>query len=611
MPKQKPHSIDNWRENKSSFPNPFPYIRDSKNYFSKKYFRYDFQAGLNLALLGIPQSISYAAIADLPVIYGVFTALICSFISPFFSSSGNLSFGATNATAVLLSTFLVGGSISTSDLSLIVLMVGVFCILGAFLKVAELSQFISRSTLTAYLLIAAIFIGLKQLQHVFGVSEQIGIANSNLFGLSYQLLKSLPHFQWATLLIASFSAACYLLMQRKFPRLPNFSNTLFVSCLLVFFLNHFFPSLRLGNLDYFNNFHLRELKINLPNLGNIEVWSRIGELSNIALAIAFLATIETIGMGKSLAAKRGQPVCPNQTLLSLGINNLFCGLGPGMISSGSLTRSTLSYESKAKTQISSVLSGLFSLIFVWLILSFSLLDQLPKASLAGLLVAVSIVMIKKRSIQICLNTTKDDFWVFIVTCSSALFLPIYTSILLGTGLSFILFLRRVSHPYLAEFGIDDSGKIRELKHESIRPNPNISIIHVEGSLFFGAAELFRQQIERLSVNPNLKVILLQLRNARDIDATAAFALHELIDFMHKKNCYLLLCGVTEITQKCLERSWVLPELEKDCDSSKGETNWFSHQMKNPNLSTREALRRAQELIGNEHTAEVEVVSRLD
>ena len=130
-----------------------------------------------------------------------------------------------------------------------------------------------------------------------------------------------------------------------------------------------------------------------------------------------------------------------------------------------------------------------------------------------------------------------------------------------------------------------------------RPIPAISIVHVEGDLFFGAAELFRTQIQRTITDPQLKVIILRLKNARHLDATSVMALEDLILFMRQKNLALLVSGASSEVYRVLKKSGILETLQAGCDREAGESNLFLNAPSNPNLSTRDALKRAQQLLG--------------
>ena len=127
--------------------------------------------------------------------------------------------------------------------------------------------------------------------------------------------------------------------------------------------------------------------------------------------------------------------------------------------------------------------------------------------------------------------------------------------------------------------------------------PQISIVHVEGDLVFGAADLFLKQVQRVAEDPSLAVIVLRMRNARNLDATSVFALKELHQFTSRNGRHLIISGASREVYRILRKSGLMVELQEGCDRSKGQSNVFLVEPRNPNMSTRRALMRAQELLG--------------
>ena len=90
---------------------------------------------------------------------------------------------------------------------------------------------------------------------------------------------------------------------------------------------------------------------------------------------------------------------------------------------------------------------------------------------------------------------------------------------------------------------------------------------------------------------------MRLKNARHLDATSVLALEDLIRFMRGKGLHLIVSGAPRQVYKVLKQSGVLETLQEGCDRKNGETNLFIGNPSNPNISTRDALLRAQELLG--------------
>lgn len=136
----------------------FP-IRKTAATYQKAYLGGDIRAGINVALLAFPQGMAYALIAGLPIQYGIYGSAIAALIAPLFARSRFITLGPTNATSVmLLSAFAslqIVGPEKIAMVPLLVLLVGLFICLGAYFKVANLVQYISRSVITGYITAAA------------------------------------------------------------------------------------------------------------------------------------------------------------------------------------------------------------------------------------------------------------------------------------------------------------------------------------------------------------------------------------------------------------------------------------------------------------------------
>ena len=213
---------------------------------------------------------------------------------------------------------------------------------------------------------------------------------------------------------------------------------------------------------------------------------------------------------------------------------------------------------------------------------------LPKAALAVVVICVAAALIHPRQIRIALRATKSDGFVFIVTFIATLMVPLHVAIFTGIGLSVILYLRKASRPTLVEYEFNPEGQLREAEGAK-RQHPAISIVHEEGDLFFGAAELFRSQIQRTLVDPNLRIIILRLKNARHLDATSVLALEELVRNLRRNDRHLIISGAMRDVYRVLKDSGMIDII--------GRENFFMGSAINPNLATRNALRRAQEILG--------------
>lgn len=585
----------------------FPFLAALRRYNPDK-LRHDSRAAANVTLLAVSQAFAFATIAGLPVVYGVMCTAVAALVAPIFAASRHTIMGPTNATAFMLfSFFSVNPELAgrwSELVPLLVLMVGLIAVFGSLLRVADLMQFVSRSVLVGYISGAAVLILVNQLIPLLGVGAWMGHDSAASFvGMVVGLAKVWSHTDWVSLAIGTATLVIYGGLTKWKPHWPVFAIALILASALFGSLIRFQVGPFAGAAT-FTTFGFDELIPRLPHLMREGIFNDLSDLLGVAFAIAFLASLENTLMAKGLASRSGDHADVNQDMFSVGMANIASAIAGGMPASGSLTRSTLNFESGARTRFASFFSGVYSLGFAVLIAASAgwgvpLIDYVPKAALAALVIALSFSLFNLRHIRICLRSTSDDAVVLIITFIATLLAPLHVAIFIGVALSISLFLRKASRPYLVEYEFNDDGELREMGEKRKRPIPAISIVHVEGDLFFGAAELFRTQIQRTVTDPAIQVIILRLKNARHLDATSVLALEDLIGFMRDKGLHLIVSGASREVYRVLKKSGVLLTLQAGCDRKAGESNLFLTNPRNPNLSTRGALKRAQQFLGSE------------
>lgn len=558
---------------------PFPLIKSLRNYSLRNAIA-DLRAGTNVALLDFPQGMAYALIAGLPVQMGIFCSALSSITGPCLASSRFVMLGPTNATAVmLLSTFLTLGYAPEQAiviLPMMLLLVGIFMVAGAFIGVASITQYVSRAVVAGYITAAACLIIVNQLKTVLGLH----VPRAGTFAESLQnLIVGINAFQWEALAIATLTLLVYLPLKRWARGLPTVALTLVVGSGLAALLGRF--GIHAEMLDPVG---VRSWEFGLPAL-------RFGDLAviaNGALAVAFLSLLESSSIAKTLAAQSGDRVDLNQQMLSMGAANFACAFGGGMAVSGSLTRSVLNFKSGAQTAISSIFSGV--LLVGGLFLLGGYIGYIPKPALAMLVILVGFSLINRATIWIMLKTTRSDATVFLTTFVGGLFLPLDTAIYLGAATSIGLFLHKASKPGLKELSFDDKGSLVEQKLENHREErPEIAIVHVEGDLFFASSDVFLDQMRHVVTHPALGIIILRLRNARNLDASVALTIKDLILFARTNGRDVIVSGAHPQVERIFKNSGLLTIL--------GESNFFRYHPENPTISTRDALKRAQKIIG--------------
>ena len=571
-----------------------PALKVLRDYDTGKLKR-DFLAGINVALLAFPQGMAYAMIAGLPIEYGLYGSAIALIVGMLFAGSHFVVLGPTNATSVLLlSTFSTVGMVTLVEKASIVptllLLVGLFLILGAMLRTASLIQYVSRTVVTGYIMAAASLIIVNQVQSLLGFQFGEGERAVSFFDVMRLTLEHLHKLPWESgatwypLGLGVVTLLIYLLLQRRLRFLPNVALTL----VLASFAHAFFTG--------FLGFENRVEMLASPAAGSLQItWPQFSleqfrMLFGTALALALLCVLEGLSIGKSLAARKGLRLDANQEMFSMGMANLGCSLLSGMAASGSLTRSALNASSGAVTQVSSLISGVLCLVGVFTLGQF--IGLVPKPCLAVMVMVIGVSLFNLKQYRMVTRATFSDSVVFWITLVTGLFFALDFAIYVGVGASILLYLRKAADPHLVEYGFTEEGELQELEKRQ-RSDLEISIVHVEGELFFGAADLFLEQIRRFCADPNLKVVILKMRNARHLDATSCMALEELIQFMRQSEQHILVCEVKKDTLRVFKKSGLYELIGRD--------NLFPDLRSNPTYSTARAVRRAKEIVGGKKT----------
>jgi SulP family sulfate permease len=563
-----------------------PFLGEIRNYSLAK-FRADLLAGATVTLVSIPQAIGFALIMNLPPGPVIASVIIGGFVGALFFSSRHHVFGPTSSISLIVAaTIATSPSEGLTPLQLagyLAFLIGIVQLLAGLLNFGEITKFISRSVVVAYSTGIGILLIASQLHNLLGYTVDVGQNFSTNVWQALFDLGTARVYPWAI----GIGAATFLIfwLVRRFR--PGWPEALIGLALLgigakVFTLyNHTAPFLMVRDegaltavIPVFGNFHIGPRKMHL-----------LPELAGTAIAISILGMLEAASITKGLAARSGQKIEPNQELVGMGVANLACALFGAVPGSSSFARSAVNFQSGARTQLSSM----FSSIVVLAVLAFvtPVFNFIPVAALAAHLIRVGFKMINRHQIRIACRSTPSDLVVFVVTLGSCLFLRLDTAIYVGIGVSLALFLKATSTPTLVEYAINESGNLAELGDPAQRPHPEISIIHVEGELFFGAADLFQEQVRSLAENQNIRVFILRMKNARHLDASTVMAMENLHDYLRKTGRYLLISGSNPDVTRVLRNSGLLQQI--------GSENIFPAEA-NPTEATRNALRRAKELL---------------
>jgi SulP family sulfate permease len=566
--------------------------------YTRSFLKCDFFAGLQVALLTLPQAMAYALIAGLPLSAGLFAAIFSSFVALFFSSSRFLIAGPINAIAIIIQTSVADilyhnyrdlpeSAMPYMALTLVVqiaFLVGLFQAIVAVFKLGNLTQFISRPVMSGYLAGSMFAVIFDQIFPFVGLTPDFD--SNSLFEKGLLLFTRFDRIELSTLSVGLVSLASLALLRKIDERLPAGLITVVLAAVTVYFFNETILSDRLKGVALVGN--TSEAASLLPEFGWPEFnFKLMNQLVPISFAIALFGILETSFTIKAVARRAGQRLSINQEILSLGLGNIFSSFTFAMPIAYSSVRSALNLHSGAKTR----LAGLFSVLLVAaLVTLFSFfVDLVPLTTFSAIIFLTAFKIINIKETLLCFKATPQDRFVLLTTFIACLFFSLDVAFYIGVILSIGTYLKKAALPHVGEYAIHDSGELRTLGPSGQLESKPIRLIKVEGELFFGAAEAFENSLKAI-VERDLetKVIILQLKNARDIDATACLALSDLYDSLKLAGCHLLIAGLTYPIWEVLSISGIVEKI--------GKENLFIFDDMNPHHYMKKALERAKRLL---------------
>jgi SulP family sulfate permease len=483
----------------------------------------DALAGLLGALLVLPQGIAFATLAGLPPQYGLYSAVLPGLVAALAGSSRHVMSGPTNANSLALLAMLAplaaAGSAHYIELALLVtLMVGVIQLAVGALRLGRLADFISPAALLGFTGGAAVLIGIYALRDATeaGIPAGIGAARTLV-----QTATAVPQAHAGAVAVAALALAAAWGVRQLWPRAPNMLIGLVLASALGMWLQaHQGAALQVvGALPSpWPSWHV-------PSLGTLGENTPIGLLFEKALALSVIALGQSLSIAKLLAERSGQRLDVNREFVGQGLSNVVGGLFSCYLSCGSLNRSLPNLQAGARTPLAAVAASLWLLLLVALMSD--ALALIPRAAIAGLLLLVAVSLVDVAAWRRLFRLDRGEFGVAAATLIAVLMLRIETAILLGTGLSLLIYLYRSARPAMRLMGFDRSGLERRFIVHADTPGalptcPQLQLLRMEGSIWFGAAAFVSEQLHTLRAAPDApKHLLVMAKSMNFIDPAGA------------------------------------------------------------------------------------------
>jgi sulfate permease, SulP family len=534
-----------------------PFLKWKKQVNSKT-LRADFLAGLTGAVIVLPQGVAFAMIAGLPPIYGLYTAMITPVVAGLFGSSRHLISGPNTPISLLVfaavSKFAMPLTFDFMMMTFVLtFMAGVIQLAMGIGRLGSLVSFVSHTVIVGFTAGAATLILTSQTKNFFGISVA---ANASFLDTWLRVVDQIDDSNWYVFGVATTTLLAAIMVKKFAPKLPHMLIAMILGSILAVALGGEAVGIKfVGALPS---------ALPTPSVPML-TYSNIQKLMPNAVAVALMGLIQSIAIGRSIALKSKQRIDANQEFIGQGLSNVIGSCFNCFASSGSFTRSGISYESGAKTPLTAVFAAFFLMNIVLFIAPFA--AYLPMPAVAGVIVVVAWSLIDFDYMRHVRKASKRDNIVGIATFLSTLFLDLEFAIFVGVILSLFFFLQGTSHPHIAVMAPDQAHPRRQLAHivqnENMKECPQLKIIRIDGSLFFGSIEHIASFFQTIKEDKSIKYLLLLANGINRIDFDGAEWLAEESNAWKERGGAMYIAGLKDIAQDILIDGGFLEAIGKE------------------------------------------------
>ena len=520
--------------------------------------RADLIAGLIGALIVLPQGVAYATLAGLPPQFGLYCAMLPAIVAALWGSSWHQISGPTNALSLVVFATVAplalpqSGEYITLVLTL-ALLVGVMQLAMGVARLGALVNFISHTVIVGFTAGAGLLIIAAQLKNFFGVPVPAG---ADFFESLHAFARGVPDLDPAITAIGGLTLVVAVVSKRIWPRVPYMIVAMIAGSVAAWVL----AQSGIGRVPT-----LGALPSGLPALSapsfDPETWRK---LVPAALALTVLGLTEAVAIARAIAVKSGQRIDGNQEFIGQGLSNIAGAFTSAYPSSGSFNRSGVNFEAGGKTPLAAVFSALFLLLILFAVAP--LATYLPLAVMAALLFVVAWGLIDFAEMRRIARTNRGDLAVLLVTFVSTLTIALEFAIFVGVLASLLVYLNRTTHPALTRVLPDRQSPQRRFvaADQGTQPCPQLDVLRVDGSLFFGAVEHVQDELEAARAQrPESRHVLLVCSGVNFIDVAGCDFLVNAGRRLRDDGATLYLCNLKSGVRETFERGGYLDAIGAD------------------------------------------------
>lgn len=532
---------------------------DTLHRYEASWLRHDILAGLVLATMLVPVGIAYAEASGLPGIYGLYATITPLLAYALFGPSRILVLGPDSALAAIILGVVVplsgGDPLRAVTLAAMMAIVsGTVCILAGIAHLGFVTELLSKPIRYGYMNGIALTVLVSQLPKLFGLSIEGEGPLRNLWAIAGAILEGRAN--WVAFGIGLGTLATILLLERN-KRLPGILIAVVGATAVV------------GMLDLGARYGVKVLGPLPQGLPGFAV-PLIGYADLVPVliggcAIALVSFADTSVLSRAYAARLGTQVDPNQEMVGLGAANLAAGFFQGFPVSSSGSRTPVAEAAGARTQLTSIV-GALAIAFLLLVAP-NLLQHLPTAALAAVVIAAAIGLVEVTDLKRIYRIQRWEFWLSMVCFVGVAVLGVIPGIGLAIAVAIAEFLWDGWRPHSAVLGRAHGVKGYHdiTRYPDARQIPGLVLFRWDAPLFFANAEFFRERVRAAMAKAPTPVrwLVVAAEPVTSVDVTAGDTLAELDKALHAEGIKLCFAELKDPVKDKLKKFGLLAQLGED------------------------------------------------
>jgi SulP family sulfate permease len=474
----------------------------------KKNVADDVRASMVLGVESVPDGLASGLLAGLNPVAGLYAYLFGAASGALFTGTAFMAVQGTGAMAIIIADVDLA-SFEDENRALVTLgvLTGIVMLLAGVFKLGSLMRFVSNSVMTGFISAVGINIVLGQVGDLTGYYSDAG----NRVTRALDTIFHPGRIDGWTLIVGVVTIALILLLRRtKLGAMGMVVAIIGGSALASIFraLDH--SVLLVGNVASVPN--------SLP-APTLPLFSAVIPLAIPALSLAFVGLVQGAGVSAAFPNPQGaSPDDQSKDFSGQGAGNIVAGVFQGMPVGGSMSASSLITSAGAKSRWALIYTGV--VMSVVIIFFAGVVEYIAMPALAGLLMVVGAETVKPHEMVGVYKTGAVPATVMLVTFVLTLLIPLQYAVLVGVGISSILFIVGQSNKIdTRRLIVADDGGVDEVDPPTEVPAHDVVILQPYGSLFFASTPMLEAQFPMVTEDSGGSVVILRLRGKPDVGST--------------------------------------------------------------------------------------------